>query len=102
VHQRDRTVFAANTAPLNKTRMIKEEKRCAPARRFSPIFGFVLDFVRGCQSTRRATRGHASKDAWRMVVTFSSKAEALEIARINRDKRRLDRWLRFRLLSRQE
>jgi hypothetical protein len=41
-------------------------------------------------------------DAWRMVVTFSSKAEALEIARINRDKRRLDRWFRFRLLSRQE
>jgi hypothetical protein len=43
-------VFCIDTAALDKTRVIKDEKRCAPARRFSPIFGFVSDFTRGCQS----------------------------------------------------
>src|SRR5208283_3990167 len=48
--------FCGDTAALDKTRVIKDEKRCAPARRFSPIFGFVSDFTRGCQSPGRCTR----------------------------------------------
>ena len=41
---------AANGALLDKTHMIKDEKRCAPARRFSQIFGYVFDFAHSCQS----------------------------------------------------
>ena len=48
--------FCGGTTGLDKTRVIKDEKRCAPARRFSPNFGFASDFTRGCQSPGRCTR----------------------------------------------
>jgi len=47
---RDRIAPAANGALLDKTHMIKDEKRCAPARRFSQIFGYVFDVADNCQS----------------------------------------------------
>jgi hypothetical protein len=47
---RDRIAPAATGVLLDKTHMIKDEKRCDPARRFSQIFGYVFDFTHSCQS----------------------------------------------------
>jgi hypothetical protein len=57
--------------PIDKPRMSKEEKRCATARRFSPIFGFVPEITRGCKSPRGISQ-HGAAPAERGCVPHAA------------------------------